>query len=126
MAEEKLDPNQPDPLLREFLRDELPLPDVKARSGPYLPDTTKAWEDFNPNLYGDWVPGWFPRRDSEANLLSKERRAQEFHDELLKHLGLSSGSPLSGNDSEKKRAVALALLSMLYEHESVGIHIPSR
>jgi len=126
VAEEKLDPNQPDPLLKEFLRDDLPLPDVEERSGPHLPDKTKAWEDFNPNLYGDWTPGWFPRQDSEGNRLSKEQRAQEFHEQLRKHLGLSSGSPLNGNDSEKKRAVALALLLMLYEHESVGIHIPPR
>ena len=53
---------KPNPLLLEFLDQDLPLPEINWETVPFGVNPRDAWEMFDENVEG-WVPIWFPTGD---------------------------------------------------------------
>ncbi|MBW1981041.1 MAG: hypothetical protein JRJ12_07450 [Deltaproteobacteria bacterium] len=100
------------PLLGEFLDDSLPLPDICWETVPAGVTLHDAWQSFDENIAG-WVPVWFPTHDPLSGRAYGEfERASLFEDGLRQALVAMHRWPLWGTATQKKQAVAVALLHL--------------
>ena len=106
---------KPNPLLQEFLDPDLPLPEISWETVPFEVDPRDAWEMFDENVEG-WVPIWFPTGDlSSGKSFSEFERAYYFNLDLERILEAMHRWPMWGTDTQKKHAVAFALLHLYCE-----------
>jgi hypothetical protein len=106
---------KPNPLLQEFLKEDLPLPELDWQTVPSGVNPTDAWEMFDQNVEG-WVPVWFPTGDLiSGKTFTEFERAYFFNDDLERILKAMRRWPLWGNPAQKKQAVAIALLHLYCE-----------
>jgi hypothetical protein len=94
---------KPNPLLKEFLEDSLTLPEIDWETVPFGVNPRDAWEMFDENVEG-WVPIWFPTADLRSGREDLERILEAMH-----------RWPLWGTPTQKKHAVAFALLHLYCE-----------
>ncbi len=106
---------KPNPLLLEFLEQDLPLPEINWETVPFGVNPRDAWEMFDENVEG-WVPIWFPTGDlCSGKSFGEFERAYFFNKDLERILGAMRRWPLWGTDTQKKQAVAFALLHLFCE-----------
>ena len=106
---------KPNPLLQEFLDESLPLPEINWETVPLGVNPDDAWEMFDENIEG-WVPIWFPTGDLRSGKTFTEfERAYFFNDDLERILKAMNRWPLWGTPTQKKHAVAYALLQLFCE-----------
>jgi hypothetical protein len=106
---------KPNPLLKEFLDDSLPLPEIDWETVPFGVNPRDAWEMFDENIEG-WVPIWFPTADLRSGLSFDEfERSYFFNEDLERILEAMHRWPLWGTPTQKKHAVAIALLHLYCE-----------
>jgi hypothetical protein len=106
---------RPNPLLAEFLDKDIPLPEIHWETVPVGVNPAVAWDSFDENIEG-WVPVWFPIGDRESGKIYSEfERAYWFNDDLERILKTMKRWPLWGTATQKKHAVAYALLHLFCE-----------
>ena len=106
---------KPNPLLRDFLDEELALPEIDWQTVPLGVDPADAWDMFDENVEG-WVPVWFPVGDHKIGKSFGEfERAYFFNEDLERILKTMRRWPLWGTPAQKKHAVAFALLHLYCE-----------
>jgi len=106
---------KPNPLLREFLDESLPLPAIHWETVPVGVNPWGVWDSFEENVEG-WVPVWFPTGDPRSGCSYNEfERAYFFNEDLERILKAMKRWPLWGNATQKKQAVAFALLQLFCE-----------
>jgi hypothetical protein len=62
---------KPNPLLEEFLDENITLPEIDWETVPSEVNPYDAWEMFDENVEG-WVPVWFPVGDPKSGKSFKE------------------------------------------------------
>lgn len=106
---------KPNPLLREFLDQSLSLPTIDWETVPPGVNPEEAWEAYDENIEG-WVFIWFPTGDPKTGRSYSEfERAYFFNENLERILKAMHRWPLWGNATQKKHAVAFALLQLFCE-----------
>ena len=106
---------KPNPLLNEFLNENLPLPPIHWETVPPGVNPADAWEAFDENIEG-WVPVWYPTGDHCSNKSYCEfERAYRFNESLERILKAMHRWPLWGSPAHKKHSVAFALLQLFCE-----------
>ena len=106
---------KPNPLLQEFLDEEIPLPEIAWETVPLGVNPMDAWDMFDENVAG-WVPVWFPTGDLKSGKsFSEFERAYFFNDDLERILKAMHRWPLWVSPTQKKEAVAVALLHLYCE-----------
>jgi len=106
---------EPNPLLKAFLDKDIPLPEIHWETVPVGVNPAEAWEAFDENIAG-WVPVWYPTYDLKAGRSYQEfERACMFNDSLERILKAMNRWPLWGSSTQKKHAVAFALLQLFCE-----------
>jgi hypothetical protein len=106
---------KPNPLLEEFLDENITLPEIDWETVPSEVNPYDAWEMFDENVEG-WVPVWFPVGDPKSGKSFKEfERAYFFNEALERILQAMHRFPLWGTAKQKKHAVAFALLQLYCE-----------
>lgn len=106
---------KPNPLLLEFLDEHLPLPELDWETVPLGVNPMDAWEMYDENVQG-WVPVWFPTHDiMSGRSFTEFERAYYFNDDLERILKAMHRWPLWGTATQKKHAVAIALLHLFCE-----------
>jgi hypothetical protein len=106
---------KPNPLLEEFLDENLPLPEIDWQTVPFGVNPADAWEMFDENVEG-WVPVWFPTGDLRSGKSFGEfERAYFFNADLERILRGMRRWPLWGAPLQKKHAIAFALLQLYCE-----------
>lgn len=112
---------KPNPLIAVFLNQNVSLPSIHWETVPPGVDVTDAWESFDENVEG-WVPVWFPTYDTTKGVSYNEfERAYFFNEGLERILKAMNRWPLWGSETQKKHAVAFALLQLFCE---VRFHCP--
>jgi len=110
----------PNSLLKEFLDQTLPLPEIHWETVPQGVNPIEAWDRFDENVEG-WVPIWFPIGDPcTGRSYGEFERAFLFNRSLERILSTMHRWPLWGSAKDRKRAVAFALLQMYCETMSQG------
>ena len=103
------------PLLHEFLDNSLPLPEIHWETVPLGVSPLEVWDSFDENIEG-WVPVWFPIGDHKTGKSYGEfERAYFFNADLERILKVMNRWPLWGNSTQRKQAVAYALLHLFCE-----------
>ena len=103
------------PLLHEFLDNSLPLPEIHWETVPLGVSPLEVWDSFDENIEG-WVPVWFPIGDHKTGKSYGEfERAYFFNADLERILKVMNRWPLWGNSTQRKHAVAYALLHLFCE-----------
>ena len=106
---------KPSPLLREFLDDSLPLPMIHWETVPPGVNPWEVWEAYDEGVDG-WVPIWYPIGDPRTGGSYGEFERAYFFDQVLERiLRAMNRWPLWGNSTQKKHAVAIALLQLFCE-----------
>ena len=106
---------KPNPLLKEFLDEKLPLPEIDWQTVPFGVNPADAWEMFDENVEG-WVPVWYPIGDLATGTSFNEfERTYFFDKDLERILKAMHRWPLWGKPTQKKQAVAFALLQLYCE-----------
>jgi hypothetical protein len=110
---------KPNTLLSEFLDSNLSLPSIHWETVPPGVNPSDAWEMFDENVEG-WVPIWFPEGDPKSGMSYSEfERAYFFNQNLERILKAMNRWPLWGSSTQKKHAVAFALLQLFCEGRSL-------
>jgi hypothetical protein len=106
---------QPNPLLKEFLNKNIPLPKIHWETVPPDINPYNVWDGYDDTVEG-WVPIWFPDVDiMNGRSYGEFERSCLFNDELERILKAMYRWPLWGNETQKKESVAYALLQMYCE-----------
>ena len=85
---------RPNPLLQEFLDEDLPLPEIDWQTVPPGVNPMDAWDMFDENIEG-WVPVWFPTGDLiSGRTFTEFERAYFFNDDLERILKAMHRWPL--------------------------------
>ncbi len=106
---------RPNPLLAEFLDPGLPLPVIHWETVPPGVNPMMVWEGYDEGVEG-WVPIWFPTHDPISGRSYGEfERAHLFNEDLVRILMAMHRWPLWGSATQKKHAVAIALLQLFCE-----------
>jgi hypothetical protein len=106
---------KPNPLLKEFLEENISLPEINWETVPFGVNPADAWEMFDENVEG-WVPIWFPTGDLKSGRSFDEfERAYFFNEDLERILQAMHRWPLWGTPAQKKHAVSFALLQLFCE-----------
>lgn len=110
---------KPNPLLCEFLDQDLSLPKIHWETVPPGVNPTDVWDGFDECVEG-WVPIWFPTVDFRSGRSYGEfERAYLFNEDLERILRAMNRWPLWGTSTQKKHAVAFALLQLYCEVRSL-------
>lgn len=106
---------KPNPLLIDFLDKDLPLPEIHWETVPPGVNPADAWEMYDETVDG-CVPVWFPTTDRKTGRSYGEfERGILFNDSLERILRAMNRWPLWGSPTQKKHAVAFALLQLFCE-----------
>jgi len=106
---------KPNPLLNEFLDKSLDMPEIDWETVPPDVNPADAWDMYDDTVEG-WVSVWFPTFDSEdGRSFGEFERAYLFNVNLERILKAMKRWPLWGSPSQKKHAVAIAMLQLYYE-----------
>jgi hypothetical protein len=106
---------KPNPLLKEFLDNSLPLPTIHWETVPPGVNPQDVWDSYDEGVEG-WVPIWYPIGDPKTGRSYGEfERAYFFNDDLERILRAMNRMPLWGSPKQKKYAIAIALLQMFCE-----------
>jgi hypothetical protein len=106
---------QPNPLLKEFLDDSLPLPTIYWETVPPGVNPFEVWKGYDEGVDG-WVPIWYPVGDPKTRRSYGEfERAHYFNADLERILNAMHRWPLWGSPTQRKHAVAIALLQLFCE-----------
>ncbi len=106
---------QPNPLLKEFLDNSLPLPTIHWETVPPNVNPWEVWNGYDEGVEG-WVPIWYPDGNPQTGRSYAEfERAYYFNEDLERILKAMKRWPLWGSPKQRKHAVAIALLQMFCE-----------
>ena len=106
---------RPNPLLADFLDKSLPLPALHWETIPAGVNPWLVWEGYDEGIEG-WVPVWFPTHDPIGGRSYGEfERAYLFNEDLERILKTMHRWPLWGSPTQKKHAVAIAMLQLFCE-----------
>lgn len=108
-------PRKPNPLLNEFLDKSIDMPEIDWETVPPDVNPADAWDMYDETVEG-WVPVWFPTFGPGGGRSYGEfERAHLFNESLERILKAMKRWPLWGSPSQKKYAVAVALLQLYCE-----------
>jgi hypothetical protein len=106
---------KPNPLLEDFLDESVPLPPVVWETVPIGVNPYDVWNGYDQCVEG-WVFFWYPSHQPVSGRSYGEfERAALFNDDLERILKVMHRWPLWGSATQKKHAVAIALLQMFCE-----------
>ena len=106
---------KPNPLMIDFLDESLPLPTVDWETVPPGVKPHDVWKSYDTSVVG-WVPVWYPTADPHCSVPYGEfQRSCLFNDSLERILKTMHRWPLWGSSTQKKHAVAFALLQLFCE-----------
>ena len=106
---------QPSILLIDFLNKNLPLPEVDRQTVPPGVNPYDVWDKYEDGVAG-WVPVWYPLGDRKTMRSYGEfERAYLFEKDLTRILKVMHRWPLWGSPTQKKHAVAIAMLHLFCE-----------
>jgi hypothetical protein len=109
---------RPNPLLNEFLDEELPLPPIHWETVPPGVNPWQVWAGYDTSVAG-WVPIWFPSCEPCSGRSYQEfEREYLFNAELERVLKAMNRWPVWGSPKQKKHTVAIALLQLYCEIET--------
>jgi len=105
----------PNSLLNEFLDKNIDMPEINWETVPPDVNPSDAWDLYDETVEG-WVPVWFPVSGPGGGRSYGEfERAYLFNENLERILKAMKRWPLWGSPSQKKHAVAVALLQLYCE-----------
>jgi hypothetical protein len=108
-------PRKCNPLLEDFLDSSLSFPELHWETVPLEVDPFAVWEGYDEGVEG-WAPVWFPSHDPVSGRSYGEfERASLFDRDLKRILRAMHRWPLWGTPTQKKHAVAIALLQLYCE-----------
>ena len=106
---------RPNPLLKEFLDPRIILPTIHWETVPAGVNPYQVWDGYDECVDG-WVPIWYPLEDPKTGTSYGEfERAYRFNDDRERILKAMNRWPLWGSPTQKKHAVAIALLQLFCE-----------
>ena len=106
---------KPNPLLEEFLDTSLSLPALQWETVPPGVNPREVWNSYDEGVDG-WVPVWYPIGDAKTGVSYREfERSYYFDEDLQRILRAMNRWPLWGSPTQKKHAVAIALLQLFCE-----------
>jgi hypothetical protein len=106
---------KPNPLMKEFLDPTLSLPTIHWETVPPGVNPHEVWDGYDECIDG-WVPVWYPLGDQNTGISYGEfERSYCFNEDLERILRAMSRWPLWGSPTQKKHAVAIALLQLFCE-----------
>ena len=106
---------KPNPLLEEFLDAGLSFPALKWETVPPGVNPREVWNGYDEGVDG-WVPVWYPIGDPKTGRSYREfERSYYFDEDLQRILRAMNRWPLWGSPTQKKHAVAIALLQLFCE-----------
>jgi hypothetical protein len=106
---------RPNPLLKELLDPRLPLPTIDWDTVPAGVNPSEVWDGYDDGVDG-WVPVWYPLGDQKTGISYGEfERSYYFNEDLERILRAMNRWPLWGSPTQKKHAVAIALLQLFCE-----------
>jgi hypothetical protein len=110
---------KPSVLLVDFLNPDLPLPPIDWETVPPGVNPAEVWDKYEDGIAG-WVPIWYPFGDKKTKRAYGEfERASCFEEDLARILKVMHRWPLWGSPTQKKHAVAIALLHLFCELEGL-------
>jgi hypothetical protein len=106
---------KPNPLLSELLNKNIDMPEINWETVPPDINPADAWNMYDETVEG-WVPIWFPTFSPGGGRSYEEfERAYLFNENLERILKAMKRWPVWGSPSQKKHAVAVALLHLYCE-----------
>ena len=106
---------KPNPLLKEFFDSRLSLPTIDWDMVPDGVNPYEVWDGYDECVDG-WVPVWYPLSDQKTGISYGEfERSYYFNEDLERILRAMSRLPLWRSPTQKKHAVAIALLHLFCE-----------
>ena len=106
---------KPNPLLEEFLDTGLSLPALQWETVPPGVNPRAVWNGYDEGVDG-WVPVWYPIGNLKTGVSYSEfERSYYFDEDLQRILRAMNRWPLWGSRTQKKHAVAIALLQLFCE-----------
>ena len=106
---------KPNPLLKELLDPSLTLPTIHWETVPAGVNPYEVWDGYDECVDG-WVPVWYPLGDQKTGISYGEfERSYWFNEDLERILRAMNRWPLWGSPTQRKHAVAIALLHLFCE-----------
>ena len=106
---------KPNALMKEFLNPSLTLPTIDWETVPVGVNPYEVWGGYDECVDG-WVPVWYPIGDQTTGISYGEFERSYYYDrDLERILTAMNRWPLWGSPTQKKHAVAIALLHLFCE-----------